>query len=126
MGIDTPKQRDVLNRAKAFAEMPNASLCDPTLRLDQAKRKYYRVMRACGITLKTGHITSHGLRHSGANDRYEELTGKASPVRGGGPVDPERDEYARRIVAEELGHSRPHITTHYIGRYRRNNTAESI
>jgi hypothetical protein len=114
--IATPQQRDVLDRAKALAATPSASMCDPSLTLKQAKGHYYRVVAKCGITKATGAITSYGLRHAGANDRYKELTGEDSPVRGGGDVDPELDRHARQIIAEELGHSRQHIVTNYIGR----------
>jgi integrase len=114
--IATPEQRDVLDRAKAFAATPNASMCDPALTLKQAKGHYYRVVAKCGITKQAAAITSYGLRHAGSNDRYKELTGEDSPVRGGGKVDPELDRHARQVIAEELGHSRPHIVTNYIGR----------
>jgi hypothetical protein len=50
------------------------------------------------------------------NDRYKELTGADSPVRGGAPVENEVDQAARYIVAEKLGHSREGVTTHYLGR----------
>jgi integrase len=113
--IATTEQRDVLNRAKTFASQLNASMCDPTLTLKQAKGHYYRVMAKCGITKKAAKITSYGLRHAGANDSYRELTGKESPVRGGGRVDPDLDQHARQVIAEELGHSRTCITTHYLG-----------
>jgi hypothetical protein len=74
------------------------------------------VMEKCGITKAAGKITSHGLRHEKSNDRYRELTGANSPVRGGGQVEPAQDDCARQVIAEELGHSRLDITTHYLGR----------
>lgn len=114
--IATLEQRDVLNRAKTFATTPIASMCDPALTLKQAKGHYYRVMAKCGVTKVAAKITSYGLRHAGANDRYRELTGQDSPVRGGHEVDPELDRHARQVIAEELGHSRSHITTNYLGR----------
>jgi integrase len=70
---------------------------------------------ACGITRKDG-ITSHGLRHEYANNRYQDLTGSDSPVRGGAAVNEQTDQAARQVVAEELGHSRESVTTHYLGR----------
>ena len=51
-----------------------------------SNRHYYQVVRACGITRVDG-ITSHGLRHQYSNERYQELTGVDSPVRGGGGVE---------------------------------------
>jgi integrase len=74
-----------------------------------------QVVRSCGITRRDG-ITSHGLRHEYANTRYQELTGADSPVRGGGGVERGIDQAARHVVAEELGHSRESVTTHYLGR----------
>jgi integrase len=113
--IRTSQQRAVLDRAKAFCGTPSSSTSDPGSKPHQWKNHYYQVVRACGITRKDG-ITSHGLRHEYANNRYQELTGSASPVRGGMPVNDQADEAARYVVAEELGHSRESVTTHYLGR----------
>jgi integrase len=118
VGIETLEQREVLNRAKAFAATLEASMCDPQLTLRQAKGHYYRVMAKCGITKEASNITAYGLRHAKSSDRYKAITGVDSPVRGGGQVDPVVDRHARRIIAEELGHSRTDITTFYIGRRR--------
>jgi integrase len=115
VSIDTPEKRAVLERAKAFCATPSSSTCDPRLRLNQWKNHYYQVVRACGISRRDG-ITAHGLRHQYANDQYKNLTGRNSPVRGGPPAEPGIDKAARLIIAEELGHSREEITTHYLGR----------
>ncbi|MGH8291158.1 MAG: phage integrase N-terminal domain-containing protein [Steroidobacteraceae bacterium] len=113
--IRTPEQRALLERAKTFCATPSSSTSDPQQRLHQWKNHYYHIVRSCGITRKDG-ITSHGLRHGYANDRYRELTGFDSPVRGGVLVDKVADQAARHVVAEELGHSRECVTTHYLGR----------
>jgi len=113
--IRTPQQRELLERAKTFCPTPSSSTSDPQCKLHQWKNHYYHVVRSCGITREDG-ITSHGLRHQYANDRYQELTGADSPVRGGGSVAKDADEVARYIVAEELGHSRKDVTTYYLGR----------
>ena len=113
--IDTPEKRELIDKAKTFAASKLASTSDPNLTLAQAKNHYYHVLRACGITRAQG-LTSHGLRHGYANDRYEQISGTPSPVRGGTPLDRETDQAARLEVAEELGHSRESITTHYLGR----------
>jgi integrase len=113
--IRTPQQRALLERAKAFCTKPSSSTSDPNRKLHQWKNHYYQVVRARGITRRDG-ITSHGLRHEYANTRYQELTGVDSPVRGGGAVERDMDQAARHIVAEELGHSRESVTTHYLGR----------
>jgi len=113
--IDTPEKRELIDKAKTFAASKLASTSDPNLTLAQAKNHYYHVLRSCGITRANG-LTSHGLRHGYANDRYAQISGTSSPVRGGTPPDRETDQAARLEVAEELGHSRASITTHYLGR----------
>jgi integrase len=113
--IDTPEKRELIDRAKEFAASKLASTSDPSKTLAQVKNHYYAVVRACGITREAG-ISSHGLRHEYANDRYEQIAGEASPVRGGDDVNRDTDKAARLEVAEELGHSREDVTTHYLGR----------
>jgi integrase len=113
--IRTPQQRALLDRAKTFCATPSSSTSDPQRRLVQWKNHYYQVVRSCGIS-RTEGITSHGLRHQYAQERYRELTGTDAPVRGGAPVDRDTDHAARCVVAEELGHSREEITTQYLGR----------
>lgn len=113
--IDTPEKRALVDLAKTFAASKLASVSDPTKTLAQVKNHYYHVLRACGITRAEG-ITGHGLRHGYANDRYREISGEASPVRGGQTQNRETDKAARLEVAEELGHSRESVTTHYLGR----------
>lgn len=113
--IDTPEKRELIDKAKTFAAFKLASTSDPTKTLAQVKNHYYHVLRSCGITRAEG-ITSHGLRHGYANDRYEQIAGQPSPVRGGTASDRDTDLAARLEVAEELGHSRESVTTHYLGR----------
>ncbi|MGH8291559.1 MAG: phage integrase N-terminal domain-containing protein [Steroidobacteraceae bacterium] len=113
--IRTLEQRALLERAKTFCITPSSSTSDPQRRLAQWKNHFYQVVRSCGITRKEG-ITSHGLRHQYSSERYRELTKSDSPVRGGGRVDGDTDRAARQVIAEELGHSREDVTTHYLGR----------
>lgn len=113
--IRTPEQRALLDLAKAYCATRSSSTMDPQRKLAEWKNHYYQVVRSCGITRRDG-ITSHGLRHQYANERYRELTGSDSPVRGGDPRDRNIDRAAREVVAEELGHSREDVTTHYLGR----------
>lgn len=113
--IRTAEQRALLDRAKTLCATLSSSTSDPCRKLSQWKNHYYQVVRSCGITRRDG-ITSHGLRHQYANERYRELTGADSPVRGGVAVDRDADHAAREVVAEELGHSRADVTTHYLGR----------
>ncbi|MGH8320247.1 MAG: phage integrase N-terminal domain-containing protein [Steroidobacteraceae bacterium] len=113
--IRTAEQRGLLERAKTFCATLSSSTSDPCRKLSQWKNHYYHVVRSCGVTRDDG-ITSHGLRHQYANERYRELTGRDSPVRGSATIDREADHAARRVLAEELGHCREDITTHYLGR----------
>lgn len=71
------------------------------------------------MTAHWPHAAGPGLRAREAmqlRPRYRELTGSDSPVRGGALVYRDTDRAARAVVAEELGHSREGITTHYLGR----------
>jgi integrase len=115
--IDTPAKRELIDQAKTLAASKLASTSDPAKTLAQVRNHYYQVLRQCGITRAEG-ITSHGLRHEYANAKYQALTGQASPVRGGaaGAVSRGDDKFARQGIAEDLGHSRESITTHYLGR----------
>jgi integrase len=113
--IRTTEQRTLLERAKALCATLSSSTSDPQRKLSQWKNHYYQVVRSCGITRNDG-VTSHGLRHQYAQERYRELTGADSPVRGRTQIDRESDHAARQVVAEELGHSRESITSHYLGR----------
>jgi integrase len=113
--IRTAEQRALLERAKTFCATLASSTSDPSRKLAQWKNHYYQVVRSCGITRRDG-ITGHGLRHQYANERYCELTGADSPVRGGATVERDTDHAAREVVAEELGHTRVDVTTHYLGR----------
>ena len=63
----------------------------------------------------------HGLRHAYAQTRFEEIAGFMPPIKGGKnrsnmtTDEKKRDHLARRIVSEELGHSRLAITKVYLG-----------
>ena len=84
--------------------------------LKQIQQRFYYVMRKIGVSKAQLGITPHGLRHEYANDLYEAESGQKSPVRGGRPdIDPDLDDKARRIVAQELGHTRERIVSRYTG-----------
>jgi len=57
----------------------------------------------------------HDLRAAFANQRFEDLTGHASPL-GGGHWDRKLDRQASEKLAEELGHGRIEVLASYIGR----------
>ncbi len=63
----------------------------------------------------------HGLRHEYAQQRYFELTGWHSPVKGGphqrelGEPQKNLDQEARYQISTELGHERIEIVSVYLG-----------
>jgi hypothetical protein len=70
-----------------------------------------------GIELKN----CHGLRHAYAQTRYKELTGLEAPINGGPSkkqmnfLQKNKAQLARKIISNELGHSRIAITKVYLG-----------
>lgn len=115
--IDTPVKRAVIDQLKAFVKTHDGHLGSPALSLDQNLSKISRVMHSLGINKKVLGVTLHGLRHQYLNDRYEEIAGVPSPVRGG-EITPDNHAAvvaARSVCAEEAGHTRLSITTAYYG-----------
>ena len=110
-------QRTILEFAKGYANDANGSLIPASRTLENWKCRFYRVCRRCGIAQESG-LVPHGLRHQGANDLYEQLTGAPSPVREGASAEVGAwlDRLARSVVAETLGHSRTQIVSAYCGR----------
>jgi len=115
--IRTPEQRKVLDAAKLLAQRSKrGSMCPPHKKVEQAIRRIYYIADKLGITKQNLGVTPHGLRHQYANDRYEEISGNPSAVRGGKAiVDRALDEKARRQVTQDLGHARLNITAAYTG-----------
>lgn len=116
--VETEEQYKALQHAKSIAgDQMNRSIGYPRLSLEQAVNRYIYVMSKFGLTKKESGVTGHGLRHQFANEEYEKLTGKLSPVRGGkkGDVDKLADKEARLAVTEKLGHSRLSVTASYYG-----------
>ena len=123
--IRTEAQRHLLAAARALAPQPHSALIPEAYRLRSWIQHYYYVLRACGIHRRAG-LVGHGLRHGYANDRYEELAGQPSPVRGGGAnLDRTTDRAARLQVSGELGHARERITTAYSGTAGRRGSART-
>lgn len=78
--------------------------------------------RFCHQCARAGISHVHGLRHQYAQQRYLTLTGQPCPT-AGGPTRRQlhgdmliRDQEARRMISEEMGHSRAQITAVYCGR----------
>jgi integrase len=117
--ISTVEQREVLERAKALVVDRTKSLIPDRYSWAAWRQHYYYVVRSCGISREEG-ITSHGLRHEYLQNLYREQTGLEPPVRGGdhGQIPADLEKAARQEVAEQAGHSRPSISTHYLGRQR--------
>ncbi len=110
-------QREVIERAKHFAPYSDSYLGHPGKTLLQALDRYKNVLSQAGITKRELGITGHGLRHQFAGDKYFDLAKVPCPVRGGDPLqDPELTERVLRTVSEQLGHSRPMISTAYCGK----------
>lgn len=115
--IETDDQRAVLADAAHTVAVTGRSMIPPDYDLKAWLAYLYRVLARHGVTRKAGLVT-HGLRHQYANDRYEELTGEPSPVRGGEPLRASDDPQARLEVSARLGHARVAITTAYYGNRR--------
>lgn len=115
--IDNPLQRDILERCKVVAKGNSRGLVSPrpsrsvSVNLD----RFYYLCKKVGITKKELGVTAHGLRHTFASRKYEQHTGERSPVDGGGEVDRETDQRARKNISELLGHSRLSISSSYLG-----------
>ena len=93
-------------------------------------QKYYRVIRARGISKKACGASSHGCRHAYAQERYETITGFKAPckfetkdafrknaVRIAGKDWRKLNQDARQIIKAELGHGpdRDDVVSQYLG-----------
>lgn len=113
--IDSDHKRDVLNRAKKLCGEINNNMTHPDRTLMQEINRLYYVMKKLDLTKSKLGVTPHGLRHQYLNDRYEEIAGHASPVRGGEIIDKDLDEEARLVTMLEAGHGRTKIGASYYG-----------
>jgi integrase len=78
-------------------------------------RRLRYVMERFGITRAALGVVPHGLRHQGAAEDFERLTGAAPPVAGGPAVDADLDRRARLEISSRLGHGRVQIVSAYLG-----------
>jgi integrase len=111
--IRSPMQRAVLDRAHQLAGKGS---------LIPSDRNYRQQLRIYeGQTIRAGLSRMHGLRHSYAQRRYQELTGWQSPAAGGpalkllSAAERRLDQEARLTISRELGHERISIVRIYIG-----------
>jgi integrase len=116
--MDTPQRWAAIDYARRVAVGVHESVSDTRLTLQQAMRHLRYVMECHGITRAGLGVTPHGLRHQGAADDYEALTGQCPPVAGGAPVERQPDRQARLQIAQHLGHGRVQITNAYLGQRR--------
>jgi integrase len=113
--IETPSQRELLNRLKA--KIPQgASLVPKDKTYAQFRNEYYYALRKHGICRKNG-ITAHGLRHEHLTRLYERATGHKAPIDGGTLRKKNKalDSLGRQLVSERAGHNRESISSAYIG-----------
>jgi len=117
INIDSDIKRALIDKAKLMV-IKKYNSCVPTnLTLKKFFNKYAYACKKFGITKKQLGISSHGLRHQGANEMYEEIVGEKSPIQGG-KITVENKElinYAFDRIALDLGHARRDITSVYIG-----------
>lgn len=112
--ILTPEARHWLDEAKKFAVNPDQSLIPINKTYIQHRYLYDKQVQRAGIK------HAHGFRHSFAQDRYKELTGRECPKRGGPTMEElteeqkQKDTAARLIISADLGHSRKAITKIYL------------
>jgi integrase len=112
--IRTADQRWVLEQVKNLAG--KGSLIPDERTYIQQVRVYEGELRKAGIS------RAHGLRHTYAQRRYEDLAGWKSPHAGGPkskdltPAQRATDRAVRLAVSAEMGHAREEITAVYLGR----------
>jgi integrase len=120
-------QRAVLKRAQALVPSHYGSMIPPRYeRAEQWARHFYHLCRRIGLTKDQLGVTPHSLRHGVLLDLFEVIAGVPAPVRGGSkvPVDAAQEQVAREIVSEFAGHSRPRISSAYLGSRARKRTAK--
>lgn len=115
------KQRDVLERARAWADEHNnkGEMGYERMTMEEARTKYYHVLRKYGINKKALGVASHGLRHQFAADMFEDITGHRPPAEGEETPawfkqNRELVDHAYKKVSEALGHWRKDISTAYL------------
>lgn len=112
--IRNDDQRALL--AEIRDKYPTGSLIHKDMTYKEMRDKYDNATKGAGLG------KCHGLRHSYAQRRYEELSGQRCSVQGGltrGEMTPEqreKDFEIRLKISEELGHGRVDVVAQYIGK----------
>jgi integrase len=118
----TRTQRLALDLARALVPDRCGSMVPPGYgRLEEWSREFYKLSRQIGLTKDQLGATAHSLRHGFLLDLYSDLAGIQPPVRNGAdtPPSPARDRAVRKVVAECAGHSRPQVSSAYLGSRRK-------
>lgn len=117
--IDTDYKREVFEWAlRVAATGKTGRIRWPDRTWTQAKRRYYYLLsEKLGVNLNNLGVTSHGLRHEYAQEKYQNVTGMPSPIAGADPrqVDPVKHHVAGIEVSRDLGHGRVQVTASYYG-----------
>lgn len=113
--VDNAVRQDAIDFARRAAVGVGDSVSDPRLTLLQAMRRLRYVMERFGVTRAGLGVVPHGLRHQGAADDFEQMTGVAPPIAGGPPVAPDLDRQSRLKISDRLGHGRIQIVSVYLG-----------
>ncbi len=113
--IETAEQREVVERAKQFADKVHSSTIPQKYTLLEWENHYTYILRKCGITRAELGITSHGLRHEYVNEQWEVLAGSPSPIKGGekGALSEDEELRVRHDLSQRVGHSRASIVSAY-------------
>ena len=116
--IETEAQRTLLEECKTIASgNTKGILSEGKRKLYQAVNRYYYLCNKIGLTKKDLGATSHGLRHTFANEQFKKITGVDSPVNGGARMPQTEEVQARIAVSRMLGHERHSITSAYLGNH---------
>lgn len=114
--IDSPLKRSLIEKAKFYAARnPRRVLTDRLQPMHKAINRCYYIAKKAGVGKNGLGITVHGLRHDFANNVFKEITGVDSPVNGGQVDDPDLLRQAMQETSNQLGHSRLHAGSAYLG-----------
>jgi len=114
-------QRDLLDRCLGWSKaFPKLGMGYRNLTMEAARKKFYNTMEKLGITLEGLGVTPHGLRHEFAANLFNDITGHRPPAEGNEPPDwfkanRQLVEDAYKRVSRALGHTRPDISSAYLG-----------
>lgn len=117
--LDSDYKREVFEWARRVAAADRGGRVRwPNRTWKQARRYYYYLLaEKLGVNIKEMGVSSHGLRHQYAQDKYQDVSGQPPPISGVDPsqVDPEKHREASIQVARDLGHGRAQVSNNYYG-----------